>query len=82
MTALGASGVRSASLLRRLPELASTGLTERDIELLGRSTAANCTNGTSYGTYNPPTLPSPFDLEKRNAFVKRSRLSASFLSLV
>lgn len=58
----------AATLLERLPELASTGLSARELEHLGR---ADCSNGTSYGTYASPTLPSQWDLEKRNAFVKR-----------
>lgn len=59
---------QAATLLERLPELGGTGLSARELELLGR---ADCSNGTSYGTYAKPTLPSQRDLEKRNAFVKR-----------
>lgn len=63
--------LHAASLLERLPELTHTGLSENEIEILARTTSPSCVNGTSYGTYAQPTLPSLLDLEKRNAFVKR-----------
>lgn len=62
----GGQSSYAATLLKRLPELSLSGFSEHKIEVL-----TDCSNGTTYGTYAKTTLPSLWDIKKRNAFVAR-----------